>query len=320
MAARRVEPDQGGRQVDECDPVLAGHLECGGGTESDGFRPVRRHVAAAADLRDGPGSGRCGRRKIETHHLVVGMLLRACGAMADAEHRGRLGTHHIATPIHQFQQTAGHIDLAAAIVGCEGGEGHGQPPVAEDQARRAQAGGHQLLQPQRGRSVAARQLEHEGDAGLLDTPLDLLGFLQIDLQRRRAINGLPRVAGGQNRQRPVPIRGEQQHRVDVGSGHERTEAVHRFRGKLPRHLFGATRHLGANGPHLKPVAQTQQRGTMTRFPSVPQADESEANLHSQISSRGVSCAVSGSRGSHTHVVASLRDANPGLGETGPRAT
>ena len=61
MAARRVEPDQGGRQIDECDPVLASHLECGRGTESDRFRPVRGDVAAAADLGNRPGPGGVGR-------------------------------------------------------------------------------------------------------------------------------------------------------------------------------------------------------------------------------------------------------------------
>ena len=54
-----VEPDQRRRQIDERNPPRAGHLKLGQRVIGDRLLPLRRNVAAAADLGDGARARAC---------------------------------------------------------------------------------------------------------------------------------------------------------------------------------------------------------------------------------------------------------------------
>ena len=151
--------------------------------------------------------------------------------------------------------------------------------MAEEQSRRAQAGGDQFLQADRGRRVAAGKFGHEGDARLFDPLFDLLGFLEFQIEPRRAIDGLAGIAGGQDRQRAVPLRRENENGVDILPRGERAVAVHGIGVEFGGGLFGAMRDLIAHRTDLEAIGHRSQRRGMPRLPDVAQSDEADAEFH-----------------------------------------
>ena len=100
------------------------------------------------------------------------------------------------------------------------------------------------------------------------------------LRRDSAVDGLARVAGGQDRQRAVPLFGQHQDRVDVFAA-ARARKPSTCGAEFAGGLFRPMGHLVADRPHLEPVSQSSQGRPMPGFPSLSQPNQSDAKLHGQ---------------------------------------
>ena len=98
-----------------------------------------------------------------------------------------------------------------------------------------------------------------------------------------AVDGLAGVAGRQDRQGPIPLRGEDQHGVHVFALGQGAEAVDGRGAELGGRLLGPMRHLVADRPHLEPIGQHPQGRGVPLMPDLAQADNTDAKLHCRLS-------------------------------------
>ena len=144
--------------------------------------------------------------------------------------------------------------------------------MAEEEPWTAQPRGNQFLQPQRGRGIAPREFGHEGNARLFDPVLDPCRVFDAQVHAARAVDGLPGLTSGQNRQGAIPLVGQDENGVDVLAAGEHAEAVDGRGAELAGHQVGAIRHLIENGPQLEPIREHPQGRSVAVLPEITQPD------------------------------------------------
>ena len=94
-----------------------------------------------------------------------------------------------------------------------------------------------------------------------------------------AVDRLARVAGRQDRQRPIPLQREDQHRVEVFAMGQHVITVHGGGVELGGRLLGPMGHLVADRPNLEPIGQHAQGRGVALLPHFSQADDADAEFH-----------------------------------------
>ena len=97
-----------------------------------------------------------------------------------------------------------------------------------------------------------------------------LGLVGVELQADGAVDGLARLAGRQDRQRPEPLGRKHHDGVDVFPLDQNVVAVDRLGMELGGRLLGPMPHRVADRPDLEPVGQCPQRGGVPQLPNISQ--------------------------------------------------
>ena len=162
---------------------------------------------------------------------------------------------------------------------CLAGGLGGAAAVAEKDARRAEAGGDEFFEPERGGREAAGKLGHEGDAGFANAVAEYGGFVVFELQGGGAVDAFAGVAGGVDGQRAEPLGGEEQDGVDVAAGGEGAKAVVNAGAELAGGLLGPVLDGIAEGGDFEAVGECPQRRQMARFPHRPDSNDADPDFH-----------------------------------------
>ena len=102
--------------------------------------------------------------------------------------------------------------------------------------------------------------------------LDPCRVFHAEIHAAGAIDRLARLAGSQDRQGAIPLRGQNKNDVHIFASGEHAEAIDRRGAKLDRHLMCSMRHLIANGPQFKPIGEHPQGRSMALMPEITQPD------------------------------------------------
>jgi len=163
----------------------------------------------------------------------------------------------------------------------------GRAAVAEEQLGFAEAADDQLFQAQGRWRQAAGKFRHEGDARFFHLLFDEIRFRRIgDIEGRPAVDRFAVLAGRQNRQRAVPLRRENQHRIDIGPGTESPKTVHGLHMKVASRLIRQVGHFTADAADLEPVGKGSKRRAVAIFPGFTETDDANTKLHWKISPQG----------------------------------
>ena len=92
----------------------------------------------------------------------------------------------------------------------------------------------------------------------------------LEIHAAGAIDRLAGLAGRQDRQGAIPLRGQNKNDVHIFALGEHAETIDRRGAKLDRHLVGSMRHLIANGPQFKPIGKHPQGRSMAMMPEITQ--------------------------------------------------
>ncbi len=151
--------------------------------------------------------------------------------------------------------------------------------MAKKQPRLAKLGGDQFLQANGRGGLSFGKFGHESDSSLFHPMADRFSLVDVKVQSDRAVDGLARLTGRQDRQRAEPLGGEHQHGVDVFALHQHVVAIDGLGVKFGCRLLGPMPHRIAHRTDFKAIGQRTQGGSMSHLPDVAKADQAKSDFH-----------------------------------------
>ena len=151
--------------------------------------------------------------------------------------------------------------------------------MSNDQARRAQLGRQQFLEPQGRRVTAPGKLGHEDDAALLDLLGQRFQLGQLVGQRQRTVHRFSRGACQGDGMKPEPLTRQEVDHIDVGPLDKCRQSLAGRAADLGGLELGPAKHRVVHGRHPEPIVQTGQGRLVPGFPEPAQPDDSHTEPH-----------------------------------------